>query len=177
MRMISVLLSAAVLAFPLAADAQDADQSTRTTRRSDASRIGVGVFTSLGAPGVPTTTGASLIYDARDWRLATLFGLGIERDDDASLALGARFLYALRRGSRADFSLGPGLTVVHLATGGGAEDLTFVVLEAVAQIRVFLAPEVAFHGALGLGIGVGEGEVSLSLGGQVSGLFGLTYFF
>jgi hypothetical protein len=162
LRVLVLSALAATVALPAAAVAQN--------------RFGLGVETSLTSQG---TNGSMLFsFDTREWRVDGLFGLAAT-DGAVGLNVGGRFLYAVHTSERADLSVGAGVFLSHGARGEGpfANDVTRGEVDALAQIRVFLVPSVALLGSLGMGIGFGDGGVTVSLAGQLSGSFGLVYFF
>lgn len=162
------------LAFAPAAHAQDSDPLTNT---SDP-RFGVGMYGTLSSPNAPLGVGGvSLVYDLRRFRVATFFSLLVDDGGADGVAVGGRFLFALHRARRADFSLGVGTALGHVFNPGPAPDLTYVVVEGLGQIRVFLVDNVALTGTLGLAFAAGEGRLLFGIGGQLTGSFGLTYFF
>lgn len=146
------------------------------TTASAQSHFGLGVETSLTSQG---TNGNMLFsFDTREWRIDGLFGLAAT-DGSVGLNVGGRFLYAVHTSERADLSVGAGVFLAHGSRGQGAfaNGATRGEVDALAQIRVFLVPSVALLGALGMGVGFGDGGVTVSLAGQLSGSFGLVYFF
>jgi hypothetical protein len=79
--------------------------------------------------------------------------------------------------SNADFSLGGGLGMLHRNPDGPDSGTNFV-LEGLAQIRVFLASNVALSSTFGFGAGlVDGGDDVFGFGGQFLGSAGLVYYF
>lgn len=138
------------------------------------SNIGVGVeqmFTGVGpAPG-----GLTLVYDPGPWHIDAM--LGLLSQNGSQLSLAGRFMFVVHRSSAADFSLGGGLGLIRDGRGPGDDRNNFH-LEGIAQIRVFLASNVALSTAVGLGVGIVDGGDDLfAVGGQYLGSMGLVYFF
>jgi hypothetical protein len=143
--------------------------------------IGVGITQTLAFDG-PAGPVGQFVYDQAIWHLEGLFGFnsteGAGGERVTSLLFGAGGWYHLARGSSSDFSLG-GVLAVDTASGGGAS-ATQTSLEPGALIRAFLTPNVALHARGGLRFifgDTGSGNTELGLGGQVTGAFGVTYFF
>jgi len=139
-------------------------------------KVGVGAETSLGT--LTTPSGAIVVvYDATQWRLDGLIGMFVV-GEALNMSVGGRFHYVVNSSERADFSLGAGAFFLHGARGqfGGGESNRGEI-DAIAQIRVFLVPNVALQGAVGMGVSFGDGGVALQLAGQLTGSLGLVYFF
>jgi hypothetical protein len=153
---------------------------------------GVGMESNLGG-----LTGASFVYDFGKFRIDALFGLSHESNvngsgvDITDFGIAGRFFYVVHRMERADFGLGGGLGIVHesLSDGAGPNE-TNIQIELAAQIRVFLAPNVALLGSLGFAVTTADNEVLLGgavvgargngtfgIGGQLLAGFGATYYF
>ena len=149
--------------------------------------VGLGVEQNLGG-----LTGATFSYDAGRFRVNALLGLvHYDRDpqgDVTQFGLGGRFLFKIHEMPGADFSLGGGLAIVQ--TEVGDFDDTSIHLEGVAQIRVFVVPNVALSGSFGVALltaddgevgdgpfGDGSGDSVLGLGGQLLAGFGAIYYF
>ncbi len=148
---------------------------------------GIGVEQNLGG-----LTGAAFVWDAGRFHIDILFGLQHFNEDgpDATVfGLGGRFFFVLHDMGSADFSLGGGVAVLQTDFGDASD--TEIQLEAAAQIRVFLVPNVSLTASLGLVLltandldvgggpvlGGGSGESAIGIGGQLMGGFGLIYFF
>jgi hypothetical protein len=150
--------------------------------------IGVGVAQTLAG-----ISGATFVYDASSFHIVGLLGFqSIDRDpadDVTAFALGGEFLFHVSTTAQSDFSLGGGLTFVNV--DNDPDDNSNIDLEALAQIRAFIVPNVALSASLGLVIVsandvaiIGDGSIvrdgggtTIGFGGQVVGNFGLTYFF
>ncbi|MEM9490961.1 MAG: hypothetical protein AAGC55_17565 [Myxococcota bacterium] len=125
--------------------------------------FGLGAQVMLTGP-----VGASVTYDTGVFHIDGLLGL-----DDNDVTLGGRFFYRVHDRGVSDLSIGGGLAIVD-------EGDTDVHLEAGAKIRVWLVSNVAFNATVGVGLIIqGEDDAynDLVLGGQVTGLLGITYFF
>ena len=143
--------------------------------------IGVGVTQTITS-GAPLGAVGQFVYDQSMWHLEGLFGFrSFEAgpDDRATQFLfGAGGWFHFNQGSSSDFSLGGVIAVdTTSAPGGSATRTSF---EPGALIRAFVTPNVAVFGRGGLAFVFGDngndGTV-IGLGGQLSGAFGVTYFF
>jgi hypothetical protein len=151
--------------------------------------IGIGIERTLGG-----IAAATFVYDAGSWHIDALVGvLNVDRDpadDYMRVVVAGRFFYVVHRAERADLSLGGGVGFISEADEtAGDEDETNIHIEAAAQIRAFLVPNVAISASLGVLVieaddrvigGADEGNDGvgvISLSGDVVGAFGLTYFF
>lgn len=143
--------------------------------------IGVGA-TELVSGGGPAGPLAQFVYDLPVFHLEGLLGFLSTDTGPAgrrtTFTFGVGGWYHLHRGAASDFSIGGDIAVAN-ASGAGAGSATVTVLEPGAQARVFITPNVALHGRVGLGFefGDGSGDTRISLAGQVVGGFGFTYFF
>lgn len=148
---------------------------------------GVGVESNLGG-----LTGATFVYDAGRFHIDVLFGFDHTSrtgPDLSSVGFAGRFFFVIHRMERADFGLGAGLGVVR--SDFGNENETNLHIEAAAQIRAFIAPNVALLASLGLAVVTADngnlpsgpvvtgnnGDTEFGFGGQLLGGFGLTYYF
>jgi len=146
---------------------------------------GVGIEENLGG-----LSGGSFVYDAGKFRIDAILGIAHTSDrgngSDTVFGLGGRFFYVVHRMERADFSLGGGLAIVH----DDAASETNVQIELSAQIRAFIAPNVALFGSLGFVIVTADnalilngpitsnnGDGAFGFGGQLLAGFGVTYYF
>jgi hypothetical protein len=129
--------------------------------------LGVGVQAMLEGP-----FGAAVIYDPGPWHIEGI--LGFFTNGQTALALGGRFYYHLHSSTAADFSVGGGLGIVNVSDDG--DGFTDIHLEAGAQVRAFVVPNVAVSASLGLAIVAGDGDL-VALTGQLVGGLGISYFF
>lgn len=149
-----------------------AAQTTPTAR-------GIGVGAEATLTGI---VGGTFVYDAQAFHIDALLG-GSFQHNDSSLAVAGRFFFPVHRSQYADFSLGPGIGLVHTThdpDGDGPQgrvSSTPIHLEGAAQIRAFIVPNVALSASLGLGIVLTNNDNSAVIGGQLGGSFGVTYFF
>ena len=150
---------------------------------------GVGAEQTLGG-----MTGATFVYDLGQYRFDVLFNFGFVSavgggDSTTLFGLAGRFAWVLHRAGMADFSIGGG---VGIQLASAAESAVDVALEGFGQARIFLAPNFALHGSIGLGVVIadkqriiapigtesgGAGKSSFGIGGQLLAVFGFTYFF
>jgi hypothetical protein len=175
----SVLLPSVLLPIATAhAQYDDLESAEKETSTETASEYlyGVGIEAMLTAPFGPAT-GAAFVFDARQFRVEAIAGLIFVEDSNTAFNFGARFLWVLHSTARSDIGAGAGVGVSHLERDGPANDDTLFHLEGLVQIRVFLASNVALSGSLGLGLVAGDGDTGLLIGGQLSGIFGVAYFF
>lgn len=147
------------------------------------SAIGVGMETVLTAPfaangaGFTPAGAAALSWDAGQFRVDGLLYLLFVEDATTTFAVGGRFFYEMHSTSKADFSLGGGLALGFADSGGNRDADIRVAMEGAFQIRLWLASNVAFNATAGLGFSVGDGSFIFGLQGQVTGNFGLMYYF
>jgi hypothetical protein len=164
--------------------------SLAAAQESEGHGPGVGVEETLGG-----ATGATFVWDASRWHVDVLFGLKHQSGPDATeFDIGGRFLYLVHKAEKADFGIGAGLTILHLSQPDPAPNETNLHIEALAQLRVWLAPNVALSAALGfvlvtadnfiLASGPAAGQITgmggdgaFGIGGDLFGNFGFTYFF
>lgn len=143
-----------------------------TTARAQASEgTGIGVGAQSTTTGL---SGPSVVYQAPQFHIEGLLGVN-SIDDNTDFALAGRFYYEIHNGELSDFSIGGGLGVLNLDRPG--DDDVDLHLEAGAQIRAFLAPNVALSTSLGLGFVIREGNDDFGILGQLTGSMGVTYFF
>ena len=149
--------------------------------------VGLGIEQNLGG-----LTGAAFSFDAGRFRVDAIFGLAHYNNEpsDATLfGIGGRFFYKLHELPGADFSVGGGVAI--LQTEFGDNDDTTIHLEGIAQVRVFVVPNVAISGSFGVAIlsaddgqvsggpiaGEGSGDSVFGIGGQLLAGFGAIYYF
>jgi len=141
--------------------------------------IGVGVEATL--TGI---MGGTFVYDAAAWHLDALLGATFQ-NDHSDLAVAGRFFFPLHRTQYADFSVGPGIGLVHRTNHDpdgpgpqGSTTATPIHLEGAAQIRAFIVPNVALNATGGLGVVLNtDNDNKATFGGQLGADFGVTYFF
>lgn len=168
---------------PGLASAQLEETGETTTVSSSGKGFGVGMETVLTAPFAPSLDfspagAATLSYDAGNFRIdGLLYMLFIARDnvdDQGAFAIGARAFYKLHSSSKADFSVGGGLVLGFVDAGD--TDLRLG-LDGAVQLRVWLASNVALNGSAGIGFSIGDSPFVFALSGQLTGGFGLIYYF
>jgi hypothetical protein len=140
---------------------------------------GVGVGAEATLTGI---VGGTFVYDAEVFHIDALLG-GSFQHNDSSLAVAGRLFFPVHRSQFADFSVGPGIGLVHVThdpDGDGPQGRVSsnpVHLEGAAQIRAFIVPNVALSASAGLGIVLTDNNNSAVIGGQLGGSVGVTYFF
>lgn len=132
--------------------------------------IGVGAEAQLSG-----LSGASMNYDAGNFHAGAFLGFQDPGgDDDDALAFGGRFFYHVHSTTASDFSVGASLGIASIATPADRE--TNLYLEPGFQVRAFVASNVALSLSAGVVIGVMDAD-NVALGGQVTGLAGIHYYF
>jgi hypothetical protein len=140
---------------------------------------GIGVGAEATLTGI---VGGTFVYDAEAFHIDALLGAQFHRDS-SQVAVAGRFFFPVHRSQSADFSLGPGIGLVHNSNdpdGDGPQGRVStnpVHLEGAAQIRAFVVPNVALSATAGLGVVLTKNDNSATIGGQLGGSFGVTYFF
>ena len=141
---------------------------------------GIGVGAEATLTGI---VGGTFVYDAAAWHLDAILG-GNFQHNDSQLAVAARFFFPLHRSQAADFSIGPGVGLVHTTHDpdgdgpNGRDSANPIHLEGAAQIRAFVVPNIAINATAGLGVVLNnDNNDSATFGGQLGGSFGVTYFF
>jgi hypothetical protein len=140
-------------------------------------------------------TGATFSYDTGRFHVDVIGSFAHYNDDGEGdndvtlLGLGGRFFFTVHEMPGADLSLGGGLGLQRLEFGDASD--TAILIEGAAQIRVFVVPNVALLGSLGLAIltaddfevgggpiaGEGNGDSVYGINGQLLGAFGIMYYF
>lgn len=139
---------------------------------SSGSGLGVGVEATITG-----LNGPAIVYQAPQFHIDGVIGvnsLGLGGGDNFLIA--GRFFYEIHSGELSDFSLGGGIGIINFDNDPGDDDADLH-FEAGAQIRAFLAPNVALSTSLGLGFVVDEGDDDFGILGQLTGAMGVTYFF
>jgi hypothetical protein len=189
-------LTAALLAAPAAAQAQDTTLGTpppgETAAHHGKAVGGSGAGLGIGAASyVSGMAGPQAVYDGGPWHAELMLGFehhsagGPNPPSITTFDLGLGGWFHLHAGDRSDFSLGGniGFMVANASPGGSANA---VVIEPGVQVRVFLTDNVAASARVGLPIVFGDnvgapyvGGLSehFGLGGQIAGAFGFAYFF
>jgi hypothetical protein len=139
-------------------------------------RTGIGVGAEMTTTGI---VGGTFVYDAGFFHLDALLGAQFASGRSQEMVAG-RFFFPLHRSQMADFSIGPGIGIVHTTVspaGAPSNSANEVHAEGAVQIRAFVVPNVALSASAGLGFVATNGSNSAVIGGQVGGSFGVTYFF
>ncbi|HET7540020.1 MAG TPA: hypothetical protein VFK05_09110 [Polyangiaceae bacterium] len=141
---------------------------------------GIGVGAEVTLTGI---AGGTFVYDAAAFHIDALLGASFQHFD-SSFAVAGRFFFPVHRSQSADFSVGPGIGLVHSTDDpdgdgpAGRNSRTPIHLEGAAQIRAFVVPNVALNATAGLGVVMNnKGDNGVTFGGQVGASFGVTYFF
>jgi hypothetical protein len=141
--------------------------------------------TGIGVGAEMTTTeivGGTFVYDAGMFHIDALLGAHFVTNS-STVAVAGRFFFPLHRSQSADFSIGPGIGLVHNShdpDGAGPEpnvNNNEVHVEGAVQIRAFVVPNVALSASAGLGAIFTNGNNDFRIAGQVGGSLGVTYFF
>jgi hypothetical protein len=133
--------------------------------------IGVGAEFQLNGFG-----GASLNYDAGDFHVGGMIGFDDPDGSDNTLfGVGARFVYHVHSTAMSDFGVGGTFSVISLPGAPPDDRNTDVFLEPGAQLRVFLASNVAVSATAGIVIGVVDASGVAITGQTIGG--GLHYYF
>ena len=157
--------------------------ATGTAAAQTAAAAPAGRGPGVGAEATLTgIVGATFVYDAEAFHVDALLG-GSFQHNDSSLAVAGRLFFPVHRSQSADFSLGPGIGLVHVTHDPdgdgplGKVSTNPVHVEGAAQIRAFVVPNVALSATAGLGVVLTNNNNSALIGGQLGGSFGVTYFF
>ena len=143
--------------------------------------IGIGATESF-APATLSGTDALFVYDQSIFHLNVALGYLHEshagNTSDGEFRFGVGGWYHLARASMADFSIGGtvGLGYRSMAAGGSR---TSFMLAPGAQARLFLSPNFALMGDVGIEITFGDNnaDTDFGIGGQTVAAFGFAYFF
>lgn len=139
--------------------------------------IGIGAVQWLSG-----LTGAEFVYDQPMFHLEGVLGYDhishANNTSDSDLSVGVSGWYHLARGTNADFSIGGGAAIFYLSPAGNNSSTHFA-LEPGAQARVFLTPNFALTGRVGIAITFGDNnsDTTISIAGQETAALGFTYFF
>jgi hypothetical protein len=143
------------------------------------SAIGVGAIEFLS----PQLTGGQFVYDTPMFHVEALLGynhtsLANNGGSSSTFQFGVAGWYHLARGNMADFSVGGSVGLIYNSPIGGNSSTGFAI-EPGAEGRVFLSPNFALSGRVGVAITTGDSNAptSISIAGQTTTAFGFTYFF
>ena len=188
-KLIMTLVPVVVLGLGASAQAQETPPPSEPPPPPPAhhSSSGGGGGAGIGVGAVVTLSqfvAASVVYDQDMWHLEGMFALDSLSAGAAGrqthITFGAGGWYHLHRGASSDFSLGVALAVDNTSPPGGGGSQTLTSVEPGAMARVFLTPNVAVHGRMGLAMILGDtggGGTDFHLGGEPVVAFGFTYFF
>lgn len=145
-----------------------------------AGTIGVGV--EYGLASLPLTGGSSLAiggpsinYDTGKFHAGGFFALyDGGGTNDTTFGIGGRFYYHLHATAMSDFSIGGTLGMLSIDTG--PDRATLMSVEPGAQIRMFVAANVALSFSVGLAIGAFDAD-GFALTGQANASAGVHYYF
>lgn len=139
-----------------------------------------------GVGGVAMLNGAQgglFTYGTTNWHVDALFGLQ-HVASSTNFDLGGRFWWHVHSAAFSDLSLGGGVGILRWDNDGNGDDDLDVALQIGAQMRVFIVPNVALLGDLGVGAYFGNDDNIVigaqSIGGSSSylqGNLGIAYFF
>ncbi len=137
--------------------------------------IGVGVDLPLAAGVLPEV---AVDYDAGAFHVGG--GLGIENPEgpnNTEVDASGHFFFHVASSAMADFGVGGDILFQSIGNGPGNNGTaTNVFLEPGAQIRAFIASNVALSLTLGMSIGVGDSS-NFYFGSRPEGEAGLRYYF
>jgi hypothetical protein len=141
--------------------------------------IGVGAIEFLSG-----MSGGQFVYDTPMFHVEALLGYqytSVPNNGPSTnvFQFGVGGWYHLARGNMADFSLGGSAGLVYTSVSGGGGSSTAFAIEPGAQARVFLSPNFALSGRVGIAITTGDNNTDtvFSIAGQETAAFGFTYFF
>jgi hypothetical protein len=158
----SVVASALVLALVAPASAGGA-----------AGSVGVGAEYMLRS----SVGGISLNFDGGTFHAGGFVGFtdNPPGPDNSILDLGGRFFYHLHATAMSDFGVG-GALGFRFVNGPGDDDRTELYFDLGAQIRAFIASNVALSATLGVGIGAADAS-GVIFAGEINGGLGIHYYF
>jgi hypothetical protein len=154
--------------------------ASQTAHAQDEGYLGLGAAQMLqeGQGVNPAGTSVQLVYDAGMWHAEGLVGAS---GGDTAFLIGGRGWFHLHATDVSDFSVGGGLGIAHQEDARPVdddEDITSLLLDIGAQIRVFLVPNVTLSATAGIGVRTGDNdEDGFLFGGQLNGALAFTYFF
>ena len=136
------------------------------------SAVGVGVHAMLAGP-----LGPSIVYNGGRFHIEGILTF-TDVDDGNQMAIAGRGWFHVHESPNASLSVGGGLGFINseMDTGTGVSvDSSVTVIEGGAQLRFFITRNVALSASLGLAILAGDTD-AVSITGQLTGGFGVTYF-
>ena len=177
--------------------AQDANQpppssAPMTAPPPSGSSMGGGAIGIGAEQFLSGLTGGEFVYDTSMFHVEAMLGYDhISRANNggssSDFTFGVAGWYHLARGSNADFSIGGGVGLIYSSFVGGTSSTGFAI-EPGAEARIFLSPNFALNGRVGIAITTGDNmaPTTLTIGGQTTSSaatagaatgFGFTYFF
>ncbi|HEX5061571.1 MAG TPA: hypothetical protein VFV99_19520 [Kofleriaceae bacterium] len=120
--------------------------------------------------------GASLTYDAGAFHVGGFLGFEDgDGPDNTDFTIGGRFYYHVHSTAMSDFGIGGSLGIVSLDAPMGADRQTGLFIDPGAQIRLFLAANVAISAQVGVSIGTMDASGVAITGQTIGG--GIHYYF
>ena len=138
------------------------------------SAIGVGVHAMLAGP-----VGPAIVYNGGRFHIEGILAFS-DVENANSMALAGRGWFHVHESPSASLSIGGGVgfansEVSDPAFPGMTADASLLIIEGGAQVRFFATRNVALSASLGLSIIGGDGD-AITIGGQLTGSLGVTYF-
>lgn len=168
--------------------AQDANQPPPSSAPMNApppaaSSMGGGAIGIGAEQFLSGLTGGEFVYDTSMFHVEAMLGYNHTSNannmgSSSNFQFGVAGWYHLARGSNADFSIGGGVGLVYNSPIGGGSSTGFAI-EPGAEGRIFLSPNFALNGRVGIAITTGDNNAptTISIAGQETAAFGFTYFF
>lgn len=140
--------------------------------------IGIGAQETLN----PNVTYGQFVYDTSAFHLEAMLGFNHTSNADntssSEFAFGVGGWYHLARGSSSDLSLGGTAGLDYTSQPGAGNSRTTFSLIPGIEGRVFITPNFAITGRVGLAFTFGDNNTPTVISfGQGTGAFGFTYFF
>jgi hypothetical protein len=141
-----------------------------------AGTVGVGFEQMIYGPG-----GASVVYDAGKFHAGGFFGFSQNQfafgGDKSDVDFGGQFFFHAHSTSSSDLGVGGGIGMrFENHTDPNQNDDQILYLELGAQIRAFIATNVALSATLGFEIATADGD-GVAFDGAPVGAFGVHYYF
>lgn len=148
--------------------------ATSSSEGTLGSAVGVGVHAMLSGP-----VGPAVVYNGGRFHIEGILAF-TDLDDGNQMAIAGRGWFHVHDSPGANLSLGGGIGFMNSEMSTGvpgtpAVDASVTVIELGAQVRFFVTRNVALSASLGISILSGDADV-ISIGGQLTGGLGLTYF-
>ncbi len=138
------------------------------------SAVGVGVHAMLSGP-----VGPAFVYNGGRFHIEGILAF-TDLDNGNEMALAGRGWFHVHESPGASLSIGGGIGFMNSEMSSGTPgvpdaETSATVIELGAQVRFFVTRNVALSAALGISILSGDADV-ISIGGQLTGGLGVTYF-